>query len=185
MQFKLMIRERFVITQDGILYHIWKMLGIGVVKHFPQGKSGNKNDFCILIVDNPLHILLLAFLFNGNLALTHRIEQLTLLINALNNRFGSNTINSPVSLTLQDGWISGLTDAEGCFNVSITYNVRYALAHVIKMRYLLDQKDSNILYIIRYLFGFGNVTIRSKTCGVFRYTVTGFKSINKVEFYFK
>ena len=75
-----MIRVRFVITQkeDGILYHIRKMLGIGVVKHFPQGKSGNKNDFYRLIVDNPLHILLLAFLFNGNLALTHRIEQLTL-----------------------------------------------------------------------------------------------------------
>ena len=48
------------------------------VKHFPQGKSGNKNDFYRLIVDNPSHILLLAFLFNGNLALTHRIQQLSL-----------------------------------------------------------------------------------------------------------
>jgi hypothetical protein len=54
------------------------MLGIGTVRHFPQGKSGNKNDFYRLIVDDSSHILLLAFLFNGNLALTHRIQQLGL-----------------------------------------------------------------------------------------------------------
>jgi hypothetical protein len=53
-------------------------LKIGIVKHFPQGKSGNNNDFYRLIVDNPSHILLLAYLFNGNLAQNHRIEQLAL-----------------------------------------------------------------------------------------------------------
>lgn len=118
------------------------------VKHFPQGKSGNKNDFYRLIVDNPSHILLLAFIFNGNLALTHKIQQLSLWVQALNNRFGVNTIlfiNIAVSVTLQDAWLSGFTDAEGCFNVSITTNARYALGHVIKMRYILDQKDSSIL----------------------------------------
>jgi hypothetical protein len=30
------------------------------------------------MVEDPSHILLLAFLFNGNLALNHRIEQLAL-----------------------------------------------------------------------------------------------------------
>jgi len=183
-------RVRFVLTQkeSAILFYIQKKLGIGTVKHFPQGKSGNKNDFYRLIVDNPSHILLLAFLFNGNLALTHRIQQLSLWVQALNNRFGANTIlliNTAVSVTLQDGWLSGFTDAEGCFNVSITSNARYALGHVIKMRYLLDQKDSSILLIIRNLFGFGKVTLRSKTDGVYRYTATGFKSMNDVISYFK
>ena len=183
-------RVRFVLTQkeSAILFYIQKKLGIGTVKHFPQGTSGNKNDFYRWIVDNPSHILLLAFLFNGNLALTHRIQQLSLWVQALNNRFGANTIlliNTAVSVTLKDAWLSGFTDAEGCFNVSITYNARYALDHVIKMRYLLDQKDSNILQVIRNLFGFGKVTLRSKTDGVYRYTATGFKSINDVISYFK
>ena len=172
-------RVRFVITQkeSAILFYIQKKLGIGIVKHFPQGKSGNKIDFHRWI---PSHIILLAFLFNGNLALTHRMW-----VQALNNRFGANTIqliNTAVTVTLQDGWLSGFTDAEGCFNVSITAN---ALGHVIKMRYLLDQKDSSILLIIRNLFGFGKVTLRSKTDGVYRYTVTGFKSMNDVISYFK
>ena len=82
-------------------------------------------------------------------------------------------------------WFVGFTDAEGCFNVSITSNLRYSLGQVIKMRYLLDQKDRDILLTIQNLFGFGKVTIRPKTNGVYRYTVTGFKSINGVIIYFK
>lgn len=183
-------RVRFVLTQkeSAILYYIHKNLGIGTVKHFPQGSSGNKNDFYRLIVDNPSHILLLAFLFNGNLAISRRIEQLSLWVQVLNNRFGSNTIlfnNIAVSITLQDAWLSGFTDAEGCFNVSITANARYALGNVIKMRYILDQKDISILMVINNLFGFGKVTLRSKTEGVYRYTVTGFKSMNYLISYFK
>ena len=182
-------RVRFVLTQkeSAILFHIQKKLGLGQVKHFPQGKSGNQNDFYRLIVDNPSHILLLAFLFNGNLALVHRIQQLSLWVQVLNKRFGTNTIlyiNTSVYFTLQDAWLSGFTDAEGCFNVTITSNARYALGQVIKMRYLLDQKDNCILLVIQNLFGFGKVTLRSKTDGVYRYTATGFKSMNDVISYF-
>lgn len=188
-------RVRFVLTQkeSDILHKIQYKFNIGVVKHFPRpskrvGKSGKNNDFYRWMVDNPSHILLLAFLFNGNLAQNHRIKQLALWVNALNNRFGSETIklnNIPVSVTLQDGWLSGFTDAEGCFNVSITANSRYILGHVIKMRYILDQKDIFILNKIYELFGFGKVTLRSGTDDVYRYTVTGFKVLNDVIAYFK
>ena len=183
-------RVRFVLTQkeSNILHKIQFKLNIGVVKHFPQGKSGKNNDFYRLIVDNPSHILLLAFLFNGNLAQNHRIEQLTKWVNSLNNRFGNETIkldNTPVTITLQDAWLSGFTDAEGCFNVSITTNSRYTLGHVIKMRYILDQKDSIILNKVSELFGFGKVTLRSGTVDVYRYTATGFKALNDIITYFK
>jgi len=36
------------------------------------------NDFYRLMVDDPSHILLLAYLFNGNLAMENRIKQLSL-----------------------------------------------------------------------------------------------------------
>lgn len=183
-------RVRFVLTQkeSAILYHVQNKLSIGQVKHFPQGKSGKKNDFYRLIVDNSSHILLLAFLFNGNLAMINRINQLSLWLLALNNRFGVNTIifkPNPVSITLLDSWLSGFTDAEGCFSVSITHNTRYSLNHVIRMRYILDQKDSSILCTIRNLFGFGKVTLRSETKDVYRYTATGFKCMTEVMAYFK
>lgn len=139
-------KVRFVLTQkeSAILFHIQNKLKIGKVKHFPQGKGGKNNDFYRLMIDDGKHILLLGFLFNGNLAITHRIQQLSLWSKCLNNRFGANTIvfnNTPVTITLKDGWLSAFTDAEGCFNVTITSNIRYTLGHVIKMRFLLDQKD--------------------------------------------
>ena len=183
-------RVRFVLTQKEsvILYNIQHKLNIGVVRHFPQGKCGKNNDFYRWMVDDPSHILLLAFLFNGNLAVNNRIEQLALWINALNNRFDYYTIklnNTPVSISLQDAWLSGFTDAEGCFNISITANSRYTLGHFIKMRYLLDKKDSLILNKICKLFGFGKVTLRSGTYNVYRYTATGFKPLDNVISYFK
>ena len=182
-------RVRFVITQkeSAILHTIQHKLNIGVIRHFPQGKSGKNNDFYRWMVDEPAHILLLALLFNGNLALNHRIKQLALWVIALNNRFGSDTLklkDTPVSITLQDGWISGFTDAEGCFNVSIVASTRYSLGHVIKMRYILDQKDSLILNKIQELFGFGKVSLKSGTEDVYRYTATGFKGLNRVITYF-
>ena len=181
---------RFVLTQkeSAILYFIQNKLNIGIVKHFPQGKSGKNNDFYRLIVDNPSQILLLAFLLNGNLAMEHRIIQLSLWIQSLNKRFGENTItfiNNPVIITLQDSWLSGFTDAEGCFNVSITYNSRYILGSVIKMRFILDQKDSIILSKIKGLFSIGKVTSRSGTKEVYRYTATGYKSMNIIINYFE
>ena len=183
-------RMRFVLTQkeSAILYAIQHKLNIGVVRHFPQGKSGKNNDFYRWMIDDPSHILLLAFLFNGNLAMDNRIKQLSLWINALNNRLGPDTIklnNNPVLITLQDAWLSGFTDAEGCFNVSIIANSRYTLGYVIRMRYLLDQKDSLILNKICELFGFGKVTLRSGTEDVYRYTATGFKTLQDVLSYFE
>lgn len=175
-------RTRFVLTQkeSKILYEIQHKLNIGVVKHFPQGKSeaSHKNkDFYRLIVDNPSHILLLAFMFNGNLAQEHRIKQLSLWVNALNNRYGHQTIqlnDTPVSITLQDGWLSGFTYAEGCFNVSITKNFIYTLGHVVKMLYMLDQKDIDILNKVCEILGryAGKVSLRSSTENVYRFTAT-------------
>jgi hypothetical protein len=69
--------------------------------------------------------------------------------------------------------------------VSITANSRYTLGHVIKMRYILDQKDNIVLNKVYELFGFGKVALRSETDGVYRYTVTGFKPLNDVIAYFK
>lgn len=183
-------RTRFVLTQkeSAILYNIQHKLNIGVVRHFPQGKSGKSNDFYRLMIDDPSHILLLAYLFNGNLAIDNRIKQLSLWINSLNNRFGPDTIklnNNPVSITLKDSWLSGFTDAEGCFNVSIIASSRYTLGHVIRMRFILDQRDSIILNKICGLFGFGKVTLRSGTEDVYRYTATGFKTLQSVISYFE
>lgn len=180
---------RFVLTQKegDILYQIYNILNIGSIKYYPSKISTNNNEYYRWIVTNPSEILLLAFLFNGNLAINSKIKQLSLWINVLNDYFELNTIkliNKPVKITLNDSWLSGFTDAEGCFNVSITSNNRYKLNSVIKIRFILDQKDELILNIIKNLFGFGKVSLRNKTNGVYRYTITGFKTMKDIINYF-
>nr|QCW06896.1 hypothetical protein [Drechslerella brochopaga] len=91
-------------------------------------------------------MLILIALFNGNLVLNKRKVQVkknwldTLDIEQKNNN---------VLPTLNDSWISGFIDAEGCFNVTLFKRKAMALGYQIKLRFMIDQKDSleNMLYL--------------------------------------
>lgn len=65
------VSPRFVLTQkEGtILYHVQEVLGFGIVKKF--------ENFYRFIVTEPQEIVLLAYLFNGNLVLPHRLNQMS------------------------------------------------------------------------------------------------------------
>jgi len=56
------------------------------------------------------------------LVLKHRIKQLSLWFSILDQKGVKlpKFNDKPISLTLDDAWLSGFTDAEGCFNVGIT-----------------------------------------------------------------
>lgn len=178
---------RFVLTQKEtkILNDIQKTLNMGTVQTFKE-----KNvTYSRLIITNPYHIYLLTLMFNGNLVLNHRINQLNDWINILNIRYkftnhNIELINQPQIITLHDAWISGFTDAEGCFNVSVLKNDRYSLGYVIKLRFILDQNDELALTTIRNLFNKGKVTLRSNSKNHYRYTVTGFSAFTDVYNYF-
>ena len=187
---------RYVLTQkEGeILHKIQKMFGFGEVRYFPQGYSGNKNGFYRWIVSEPLYVYILALLFNGNLHIESKILQLERWINVLNKRndiFIKGTPGKPIEfikrkmmVNLENAWLSGFTDAEGCFNVSILNNSRYTSGFVIKLRFILDQQSEELLKEICSLFGFGSVTLRNKTRYDYRYNSTGFMRMKTIRNYF-
>lgn len=184
-------RVRFVLTQkEGkILEEIRDLFGFGTIKFFGPDPRSNKKGHYKWIVEDINNVIKLANLFNGNLASIHRINQLSSWITILNK--SKNYINSPlviitrpVEITLQDPWLSGFTDADGCFTVSVTKNARYTIGLVIKMRFLLDQKNEILLKTVKDLFGFGKVTERKDRVQNYRYTVTGYYNITQVRTYF-
>jgi len=63
-------RLTFVITQKDskVLYEIKNVLGFGVVKNF--------KGFSRFMISDTLHCFLIYLLFNGNLVITYRINQL-------------------------------------------------------------------------------------------------------------
>ena len=129
----------FVITQkeEAILNHIKDTLGIGMVKNF--GK------FSRYIVRDKKSIILLIDIFNGNIFFDKRKLQLDKWLNIHN----ISKIDNIIKPSLFDGWISGLIDAEGCFNITLFKRKAMVLGYQVKLRFMIDQKDNlnNMLYL--------------------------------------
>jgi len=174
-------KPRFVLTQKegAILHHIQKVLGFGIVREF--------KGYYRFIVSDVQSILLLLYLFNGNLVLPHRQKQLEEWIKTLNNLENLELTLNPrlMKPTLSDPWLSGFTDAEGCFNVSIRPRLHTITGYRVSLRFLLDQKNAeSTLLHIKNLFDFGQVNLRKNTNGVYRYSNDSIKGLLPVRDYF-
>lgn len=173
---------KLVLTQKDskVLIEIQKVLGFGKVKTFDK--------FSRYIVQDNKNCLLLYLLFNGNLVLEHRIDQLykwySSLLNApklnlsnLNLIFIPSMIKLPNQPSINTSWIAGFTDAEGCFNVHFYKNRKNET--IVKTRFILDQKNGeNVLNFIASLFSPVSiklrglpVKLRNNTNNVFRLTI--------------
>nr|QWC53654.1 LAGLIDADG homing endonuclease [Rhizoctonia solani] len=187
-------QPQFVITQkEGkILYEIQSLLGFGNVRYFSEGKG-----FYRYIVTDTKSILLLCLLFNANLVLPYRVEQLGQWIIDLNAKLTSpqsriyglipliTLITDTANPSLEDAWLSGFTDAEGTFNVNITERPNTVSGFRVQLRFLLDQNNAyNTLTHIRDLFGSGKVSYRGETKNVYRFTINTFTGLSSVCSYF-
>jgi hypothetical protein len=165
-------RLRLVITQKDsqILYEIQNKLDFGKVKNF--------EGFSRYIVEDNMNSFLFYSLLNSHLVLPHRVNQLNKWYTTFQvlerfhiYKFGLDSIpllcetTSKPSLT--NAWLSGFTDAEGCFTAGIDYKKK-----IIPCRFILDQKaESYTLNLIQELFKHGKVTKRKSTSNVYRLTI--------------
>lgn len=142
----------FVLTQkeESVLQHILSVLGLGTVR-----KTDNNGIIVYRqVVENFTGILLLATIFNGNLVIPNRQEQLGKWLFDLNRKlvtpgsriYGlcSTIVISPCLFkpSLKDAWLSGFTDAtlmdprrRGTFNVNITKRVNTVTGYRVQLRY--------------------------------------------------
>jgi hypothetical protein len=143
---------QFVITQStedvNILYIIQEELGFGKV--IKQGERTSR-----FIVQDLVNIHLLILLFNGNLVLPTRkkvyknfLENFNIKINKgkIKNIKSINQILSEILPSLTDSWLSGFTDAEGCFTVSFLSN-----SNAFRLRYIVSQKGDINIPILSHL----------------------------------
>lgn len=166
-------RLTFVITQkeDLILNHVQEILGFGRV-------TFDKDANCYrYIVNDLVSIFKLAHLFNGDLVLNNRINQLANWIKVLQTKDYSITeISTIVNISLQDAWLSGFTDAERCFTV-------FTGAKSVGLKFILDQKDKRVLDKIATLFSGGAVTARD--VDTFRYQASRLSNLIPTISYFE
>lgn len=122
----------FVLTQKetDILIHVCETLGIGRVRTYGH--------FSRYRVDDKKGILVLIALFNGNLVLDKRKVQIKKWLDTVNIEQKSNNVLPLIN----NSWLSGFIDAEGCFNVSLFKRKSMTLGYQVKLRFMIDHKDS-------------------------------------------
>jgi hypothetical protein len=179
---------QFVITQSTedkqILEFIQENLGFGKVIN--QGKRTSK-----YIVQDLKSISLIIHLFNGNIVLPTRQKLFVKFINHFNNKVEKgkiklekiplNIIDSKILPCLNNSWLAGLTDAEGCFTVSFLTN-----SNAFRSRYVIPLKgDINLPTLTRLVVLFKAGTIEAHSVkSNYSYILSGEKACNNFYDYF-
>lgn len=170
----------------------------GISNKFILNKINNKLGFGSIIKQGPRvyrfivnkkeHIALLINLFNGNIILPTRKIQFNKFLNAFNDSSLSRLNISKIEyipnkelVTLEDQWLMGFTEAEGCFTISLLSN-----STAFRTRYILSQKgDINLPVFSQIIkqFNAGSIEGHSKKDN-YSYIVSGLKPLNNIYNYF-
>lgn len=142
------------------------------------------------------HIELLIHLFNGNLVLPSRKTQFALFVNAFNAK-NQSTLNldsdslkeskrieyraSSVLPCLENQWLLGFTEAEGCFTISFLRNSK-----AYRTRFVISQKGDVNLPVLSHLIlllNTGKIEGHSQKDN-YSFVVSGLKNVVKIYHYF-
>lgn len=184
----------FVIVQSTedvkILYYIKEQLGFGQV--YQQSKSNKTHRF---VIQDFKSLYLICALFNGNFVFPTRNVRFIKFLANLNEKlikrnYKDYSIILPnyntIKPSLKDAWLSGITDAEGCFTVSFLTR-----KDIYRIRYILSQKweiNKEVLISILNLFSnkIGEVYIHSNPISnVYELRVNGVKNCIQLIEYFE
>jgi hypothetical protein len=175
----------FVITQatvdKQILDFIKEILGFGKV--ISQSAITSR-----YVTQNKKEIDIIISLFNGNLVLPKRQETFNKYVKGFNEwvtkgRIILNTVtikNRPILPTLNDAWLSGFTDGEGCFTCSINEKKGFSFNFNISQKWEINLK---ILEHFSLLFNNGIVSKHSQE-NVYEFRIGGVNNCKVVFSYF-
>lgn len=141
----------FVITQSSsdieVLNYIKDNLGFGRV--IKQSIKQNTHRFVIQDFKN---IYLICLLFNGNMVFPTRKARFLTFLSTFNERLIRKSLNTIIPLdncvipTLEDGWLSGISDGEGSFTCSLLSN-----SSAFRFRFILTQKWEANKYVFEHI----------------------------------
>ena len=131
----------FKVTQSSvdaqILFYIKKNLGFGSVS--VQNKKNKTHHFRVIDKNN---ILKLIKIFNGNVLTKYKINQFKVWVDGFNKKYNMNIklLECNQKVKLDNPWLSGFTDAKGCFSSSVLTSSKTGKT-IVTVRYFISQKD--------------------------------------------
>lgn len=146
----------FCINQKDIkiLYKIKANLGFGQVITYIQ-----KNTiYGRYVVQDKKNCERLAHIFNGNLVLNKTNIRFQIWIKELNITY----LKTKSCINLENAWLSGFIDAEGCFYARVRKHSRMKLNYKVERKFIINQKNEFHLFEhLKELF-FSNAKIQKK-----------------------
>lgn len=159
-----------------LAYYIKSIIGFGNVKQVKD-----KNAY-LYIISNKNGILKAINLINGKLRTINKFNQVINNILAI-PKYSKENIEFKIndSSDFHNHWIAGFSDADASFQIKVV-NKNDKPRPEIRLNFQIDQKDKNVLFFIKEIFG-GNIGYR-KSQGTYYYGSTSFGSARKVINYF-
>ena len=141
----------FVITQSSsdieVLNYIKDNLGFGSI--IKQSIKQNTHRF---IIQDSKNLFLICLLFNGNIVFPTRKARFLIFLAAFNEKLIKKNLNTIIPIdtcvipTLEDRWLSGITEGEGSFTCSLLSN-----SSAFRYRFILTQKWEANKYVFEHL----------------------------------
>jgi len=148
----------FIINQKDIkiLYKIKNNLGFGQVFKYTQ----NKKIYGRYIVEDQKNCERIAHIFNGNLVLLKTNKRFESWIKQLNIK----PLNTRGYICLNNSWLSGFIDAEGCFYARVRKLKTMKLGYKVEQKFIINQKgELDLFYCLKKLFS-SNSNIQQIIC---------------------
>ena len=144
----------FDITQSlhdiQVLYYIKKELGFGKVII----RSEIHRNVGVFYVSSKENFTRLMAIFNGNLSTNYKKEQFKTWLDTYNKQYTMNILfkDRLVKPSLFSGWISGFSDAEGCFYGRVKTCMTSKLKRAPHLTFQVSQKEFYIVKTLRGIF---------------------------------
>lgn len=120
-------------------------MGFGQVLKYTQ----NNKSYGRYVVQDKLNCKRLAYIFNGNLVLEKTNIRFKVWLKTLNIQ----PLEKKGTMRLDNAWLSGFIDAEGCFYAKLRKDKDYTLNFKVQIGFIINQKgELPIFYILKILF---------------------------------
>ena len=156
----------FAEEDTSLAYYIKKRIGHGNVYKIKDKKAVR------YICKNTNGLSLILYLINGKLVSNCKYDQL--IKHNYSEQFNIVILSPLKALSLDNSWLAGFTQADGCFHISVAKSKTQKTGYSVRLEYSLKQNDNLPLKLLYDNIKMGNISQYST--GIWCYKSTGFKT---------
>ena len=166
----------FAEEDTSLAYYIKKSIGYGNVYKIKNQKAVK------YICTNTIGLSLILSLINGKICSNLKYDQL--IKHNYSSHFNIVILPPLKTLSLDNYWLAGFTQADGCFHISVAKSKTHKTGYSVRLEYSLKQNDNLPLKLLYDTIKMGNLS--QYTTGIWCYKSTGFKTaLNLINYFDK